>query len=533
MRTSIKVIATSRDGGKTELVLLEGLSFYHGTALLFRLNGVGPAGVTVDLFSAAQCHLVYEDGVEKYVTVKDEEETVCSGQQLKFTFPDDQVTIEFDFSSAFIAPPKVKKEKKPKKPAAPSKKEKKPKKTVRMAADAKASVSMALWMIVMFSNGRLVNLMCAAGRLIGREMLGAFFPDQMAGISKQMVSIVWAKETCVKVKVETDKFFFAVDRGDGVLDEVYCEGDEFVLRRRHTLLCYGIKRDRDGYCIRILDKTAIMRFKLTTSDKKDDEYDLVELDDHEDRPEMGYDTDIGEDLLREDDNEDVKKTYDGLSAPKMITLNGIIREMLGSQISSNFTEEVPVVRGDGGALDEVPDQSIEKLKNAQATNKKPGDCVKQLDTMINVFSTTNKSIYNAKLQHDRLQNNKNEFLRIARDLEARYKEKHGLDYTFEHIIPTKQPTRRGVPRLDDVTTRFVEEGEYVSDGEDIGDADTDLDELADDELESDNEIIPAEDDEEEEDDDVPIRSKRSLDSAEKPPAPKRSRVRPALASDSE
>ena len=525
MRTSIKVIATSRDGGKTEQVLLEGLSFYHGTALLFRLNGVGPAGVTVDLFSAAQCHLVYEDGMEKYVTVKDEEETVCSGQQLKFTFPDDQVTIEFDFATAFVAPPKVKKEKKPKKPAAPSKKEKKPKKTVRMAADAKASVGMALWMIVMFSNGRLVNLMCAAGRLIGREMLGAFFPDQMAGISKQMVSIVWAKETCVKVKVETDKFFFAVDRGDGVLDEVYCEGDEFVLRRRHTLLCYGIKRDRDGYCIRVLDKTAIMRFKVTTSDEKDDEYDLVELDDHEDRPEMGYDTDIGEDLLREDDNKDVKKTYDGLSAPKMITLNGIIREMLGSQISSNFTEEVPVVRGDGGALDEVPDQSMEKLKNAQATNKKPGDCVKQLGTMMRVYSTNNKSLYNAMLLHDRLENDKKEFLRIAKGFEDKYREKHGLDYTFEHVINTKQPTRRGVPRLDDVTTRFVEEGEYVSDGEDIGDADTDLDEL-----ESDNEIIPADD--EEEDDDVPIGNKRSR-REERPPAQKRRRIRQAVASDSE
>ena len=137
------------------------------------------------------------------------------------------------------------------------------------------------------------------------------------------------------------------------------------------------------------------------------------------------------------------------------------------------------------------------------------------------------------LLHDKLENDKKEFFRIAKGFEDKYREKHGLDYTFEHVINTKQPTRRGVPRLDDVTTRFVEEGEYVSDGEDIGDADTDLDELGDDELESDNEIIPAEDDEEEEDDDVPIRNKRSLDSAEKPPAPKRSRVRPALASDSE
>jgi len=76
----------------------------------------------------------------------------------------------------------------------------------------------------------------------------------------------------------------------------------------------------------------------------------------------------------------------------------------------------------------------------------------------------------------------------------------------------------------------VEEGEYVSDGEDIGDADTDLDEL-----ESDNEIIPADDDEEEDDDDeddVPIGNKRSR-REERPPAQKRRRVRQAVASDSE
>ena len=471
--TGLEITLISRDGESKTQFWREGVQVYYGTTPLARIGRVtSDAGVHLELPTSPAVltrHHVDADGVTKDVVL--EEIVLCENQSMVFTFADEQVTMKPDFSTIFIAPPKVKKEKK----------------TVTLPDDKKRKRDdLAAWMTILFCHGQFVNLLCAAGREIGREILGAYFPQQMVGISKNMLSIKSAGGDRVKVKIETDKYFFAMDRGNGVLDRLYTQGDKFVLKRGQTLLCFGIVRDADGYCVQIQDESAIMCFEIRSSAEKDDEHDLVELDEQEEeKPEADYDTDIGEDLLRADDNKDTKRTFDGLTAPKMITLNSIICEMLGSQIRSNFTEEIPVVRGDGGALEVASENNVEKMKRAQATNTKPASGVKKVDSVLKVFGRSNPTLLRAKSNHDELEKNQALFLRTAEKFQANYREKHGADYEFVHIIKTAQPTRRGVPRLSDVNTRFVDEDEDLSE-EDICSSS----EASEEEEDSEEDIIP-------------------------------------------
>ena len=452
MLTSIKLTVTPRDGVETTEVLPQGRSFRYKDEILFRLDTVTKdEGLEVDLFKT--CHLVYADGLEKYVTVKDEKETVCEGQKLVFTFEDDQVTVGFDFSTIIIVPPKEKKPRAPKKTVSiyiPSEsadpvddEEEVGKK--RKRKDAWATPDAAVWLTMMFCTGQLMNLLCAAGRVIGRDILGAFCPDHAKGISKAMISITKAGEDRVRIRVETDKYSFALVYGNGKMSKRYKEGNTFVLQHGQAVVCFPLVKD-------VAKEKELIRFSITKSCEKNDDHDLEELGDHEGRPEMtDCDTDVGEEMLRRDDNVDTKKVYDGLSAPKLIAITSIVREMLGSQIKLNG--EIPDVRGDGEALDKVPAESVAMMQKAYETNKKPAECVKKIKSMIRTFASTSKTVKREYDQHESL--TPEEFLRIGLDLEKNYKAKHGEHYNFTYIIKNTETTRRDVPRVKDIKARFV------------------------------------------------------------------------------
>ena len=439
-------------GAMEPAALVQGLSLRHPTKdwPLFRLKEVvglpDDRRVVAEILSPTELRecVVLEGGkVVKTLVITDEEETVRPGQMLVFKFlnQENDLCIQFDFSTLFVAPPK------------------KEKKTVRIEAAEEAPVSL-LWMVVLFCNQAIANFQCAKGLTLGRGAMGAYIPDQMAGISRKMLTVTWSKKNCVGIRIETDKFVFAVDNGGDFL----CTGSTCMLRRGETLSCYAIQRDENGFPMQCLDSVPLMQFTLEAAKERDDAYDHEQLDEPEDMPELDYATDNGEDkgIVTRD-------AYNGLTARRMSSLNVIVRRLLGSQIRSNFREEVPEVSDDENALDLPPPEVIEKLQDACDKNKVPKACLMKIDSVLTEYAKEDRMLRLSKQKLDELEKNKTLFLEKATEVENRYKKIHGADYRFEYIIKNTNHRRGAVP-LSQVTTRFVDGGatrcvQVDSDGE--------------------------------------------------------------------